>query len=115
MNDLQVITNEKPYLNELFDNNREKLDYLQKYSESLSGEKLNSYLRSARDFLKGANRSTTVYDIEKFLRNFFISEGIEIPPSPNSEIESFTNYKTTSYKDFTSRFNLIPLEYAPVL
>lgn len=114
INDLQVLTSEKPYLNELFDNNREKLDYLQKYSESLSGEKLNSYLRSAVAFTKAANTSTTVYDIEKFLRNFFISEGIEIPPSPNGEIESFTN-RTTSYKDFTSKFNLIPLEYAPVL
>jgi len=114
INDLQVITSEKPYLNELFDNNREKLDYLQKYSESLKGEQLNSYLRSAVAFTKAANTSTTVYDVEKFLRNFFISEGIEIPPSPNGEIESFTN-RTTSYKDFTSKFNLTPFEYAPVL
>jgi hypothetical protein len=43
------------------------------------------------------------------------TNGAVITEASPENIEAFTNRKNVSYRDYVSRFNLIPNEYAPAL
>jgi hypothetical protein len=71
------------------------------------------FLNSFINFLNNANENTTVSELVTLINSF-------VPPQaeqtiPEQPIEGFTNLSKKVYQDFTSKFNLTPFEYAPVL
>ena len=64
------------------------------------------------------NPNFTLDQVESFIRNWITSNGGTLAPrSPDLPplIESFVNRAKKIYQDFTSRFSLMPTEYAPAL
>ena len=92
-----------PYLNSYFD----KVD-------KNNQEIMNSYLDSIINFINN-DENITPTEVIMFLRGWLTSYGANITEPEPENIEKFTNCKKVSYRDYTTKFSLIPLEYAPAL
>jgi hypothetical protein len=61
------------------------------------------------------NPNFTASQFQTFLTNWLAANTPAPPPNPQQQTESFTNRRKKVYQDFSSRFSLMPTEYAPAL
>ena len=96
---------------------QEQAPYIQNYVNKIVMNDENtmlSYLDAVINFINNDDNITPTEFI-MFLRGWLTSNGANITEPEPENIEKFTNRKKVSYRDYTTKFNLIPLEYAPAL
>lgn len=96
---------------------QEQAPYIQNYVNKIVNNDENmmlSYLDATINFINN-DENITPTEFILFLRGWLTSNGANITEPEPENIEKFTNRKKVSYRDYTTKFNLIPLEYAPAL